>query len=125
VGGSIVFWAVAGSVQAILALWGIIHAPITTSMWYVAAMGYELSQDVLRAARLSDDLRESQQRIALALVPPIWASGFEILCGMKSGRPTVAGVVGSRESVLGCDGIQSGNVVVLSKLDATHSRFIG
>jgi Protein of unknown function (DUF1214) len=32
----------------------------------VAAMGYELSQDVLRAARLSDDLRESQQRMALA-----------------------------------------------------------
>jgi DNA-binding NarL/FixJ family response regulator len=32
----------------------------------VAAMGYELSLDVLRAARLSDDLRESQQRIALA-----------------------------------------------------------
>jgi two-component system sensor kinase FixL len=69
VGGSIVFWAVAGSVQAILALWGIIHAPITTSLFYtgiVAAMGYELSLDVLRAARLSDDLRESQQRLALA-----------------------------------------------------------
>src|SRR5208282_4136910 len=69
VGGSIVFWAVAGSGQAILALWGIIHAPITTSLFYmgiVAAMGYELSQDVLRAARLSDDLRESQQRMALA-----------------------------------------------------------
>jgi two-component system sensor kinase FixL len=32
----------------------------------VAAMGYELSQDVLRAARLSDALRESEQRMALA-----------------------------------------------------------
>jgi PAS domain S-box-containing protein len=69
VGGSMVFWAVAGSVQAILALWGIIHVPITTSLFYmgiVASMGYELSQDLLRAARLSDDLRESQQRMALA-----------------------------------------------------------
>src|SRR5271166_346886 len=69
VGGSIVFWAVAGSGQAILVLWGIIHAPITTSLFYmgiVAAMGSELSQDVLRAARLSDDLRESQQRMTLA-----------------------------------------------------------
>jgi two-component system sensor kinase FixL len=68
-GGSIVFLAVAGSVQAILAPWGIIHAPIITSFFYmgiVAAMGYELSQDLLRAARLSDDLRESQQRMALA-----------------------------------------------------------
>ena len=69
VGGSIVFLAVAGSVQAILALWGIIHAPITASLFYmgiVAAMGYELSQDVLRAARLLDELRESQQRMDLA-----------------------------------------------------------
>jgi two-component system, LuxR family, sensor kinase FixL len=69
VGGSIVFWAMAGTVQAILVLWGIIHAPITTSLFYmgiVAAMGYELSQDVLRAARLSDDLSESQQRMDLA-----------------------------------------------------------
>jgi PAS domain S-box-containing protein len=69
VGGSIVFCAVGGSVQAILVFWGIIHAPITTSLFYmgiVTAMGYELSQDVLRAARLSDDLRESQQRMALA-----------------------------------------------------------
>jgi PAS domain S-box-containing protein len=35
-------------------------------MGIVAAMGYELSQDVLRAARLSNDLRESQQRMDLA-----------------------------------------------------------
>jgi two-component system sensor kinase FixL len=55
VGGSIVFWAVAGSVQAILALWGIIHAPITTSLFYMGIV-----------ARLSDDLRESQQRMDLA-----------------------------------------------------------
>ena len=69
VGGSIVFLAVAGTVQVILELWGIVHAPITASLFYmgiVAAMGYELSQDVLRAARLSDDLRESQQRMDLA-----------------------------------------------------------
>jgi two-component system, LuxR family, sensor kinase FixL len=69
VGGSIVFFVVAGTGQVILTLWGIIHAPITASLFFmvlVAAMGYELSQDVFRAARLSDDLRESQQRMALA-----------------------------------------------------------
>ena len=69
VGGSIVFLAIAGTVQVILELWGIVHAPITTSLFYmgiVAAMGYELSQDVLCAAQLSDDLRESQQRMDLA-----------------------------------------------------------
>ena len=35
-------------------------------MVIVAAMSYELSRDVLRAARLSDDLRESQERMTLA-----------------------------------------------------------
>jgi two-component system, LuxR family, sensor kinase FixL len=69
VGGSVVFFVVAGTGEAILTLWEIIHVPITVSLFYmaiVAAMGYELSQDVLRAARLSDELRESQQRMALA-----------------------------------------------------------
>jgi PAS domain S-box-containing protein len=69
VGGSIIFFVVTGSSQVILTFWGIIHEPITVSLFYmgiVAAMGYELSQDLLRAAGLSDDLRESQQRMALA-----------------------------------------------------------
>ena len=69
VGGSIVFFIAAGSGQAILALWGIIHAPIISSVFFmviVAAMGYELSQEVFRAAQLSDELRESKERMSLA-----------------------------------------------------------
>jgi two-component system, LuxR family, sensor kinase FixL len=69
VGGSIVFFVVAGTVQAILIFWGIIHTPITASLFFmaiVAAMGYELSGDVLRAGRLSDDLRDSEERMSLA-----------------------------------------------------------
>jgi two-component system, LuxR family, sensor kinase FixL len=69
VGGSIVFFVVAGTVQAILVFWGMIHIPITASLFFmaiVAAMGYELSQDVFRAARLSDDLRDSEERMSLA-----------------------------------------------------------
>jgi two-component system, LuxR family, sensor kinase FixL len=69
VGGSIVFFVAAASGQAILAFWGIIHTPITASLFFmaiVAAMGYELSQDVLRASRLSDDLRDSEERMSLA-----------------------------------------------------------
>jgi two-component system, LuxR family, sensor kinase FixL len=69
VGGGIVFLAVAGTAQVILVLWGVINEPITTSLFYmgiVAAMGYELSQDLVRVARLSDELIESQQRMALA-----------------------------------------------------------
>jgi two-component system, LuxR family, sensor kinase FixL len=69
VGGSIVFFTIAATGQVILTFWGIIHLPVTASLFYlgiVAAMGYELSLDLLRAARLSDDLRESQRRMALA-----------------------------------------------------------
>src|SRR5207302_4420270 len=50
VGGSTVFFGAAVTAQAILALWGIIHAPITASLFFMgimASMGYELSQDVL------------------------------------------------------------------------------
>jgi len=68
-GGSIVFFVLAGTAQVILTFWGIIHAPITASLFFmaiVAAMGYELSEDVFRAARLSDDLRDSEERMSLA-----------------------------------------------------------
>jgi PAS domain S-box-containing protein len=69
VGGSTVLFVVVGTGQAISTFWGITHAPLTASFFFmgvVAAMGYELSQDLVRSAQLSDDLRESQQRMALA-----------------------------------------------------------
>src|ERR1700677_4272300 len=69
VGGSIIFFVVAGTLQSILIFWGIIHTPITASLFFmaiVAAMGWELSQDVLSAAKLSDDLRNSEERMSLA-----------------------------------------------------------
>jgi two-component system, LuxR family, sensor kinase FixL len=49
---------------------GLIHTPYLISFPFLAivmAMGYELSQDVLRAAQLSNDLRESEQRMSLAV----------------------------------------------------------
>src|SRR5258708_9216380 len=69
VGGSIVFFIAAATGQAILTLLGIISAPILASLFFmaiVAAMGYELSQGLFRAARLSDDLRDSRGRMNLA-----------------------------------------------------------
>jgi two-component system sensor kinase FixL len=94
VGGSIVFFAVAGTVQAILIFWGIIHAPITASLFFlaiVAAMGYELSRDVLRAARLSDDLRDSEERMSLAAEAAslgmwVWDSMKDEVWMTKKGR---------------------------------------
>ena len=76
-GGSIVFFVLATTVQAVLALWQIVHAPITPSLFYlsiVAAMAYEMSCETLRTAQLSDDLRESEERMTLAAE----AAGFGI-----------------------------------------------
>ena len=64
-----VFFVVAGTGQVILTLWGIIHTPFTASLFFmvvVVAMGFELSQEIFRAARLSDDLLDSEERMSLA-----------------------------------------------------------
>ena len=66
VGGGIVFFTLMGGAHSSLALWGIIRRPghaESIFLGVVVAMGFELSRDVLRAAELSDELRESQQRI--------------------------------------------------------------
>ena len=77
VGGSIVFFVLAATGQAVLVLWQIVPAPITASIFYlgiVAAMGYELSRETLQAAQLSADLRESEERMTLAAE----AAGFGV-----------------------------------------------
>jgi two-component system, LuxR family, sensor kinase FixL len=76
-GGSIVFFALAGVVQAVLVLWQIVDWPLTESFFYlgiVVAMGYELSRETLRAAYLSDELRQSEARMTLAAE----AAGFGV-----------------------------------------------
>src|SRR5438876_2386713 len=76
VGGSIVLFVVGASAEAVLITWGIISMPVSVSLFYqgiVAAMAYELSYDVLRAARITQrlqaseaELRETHQRMDLA-----------------------------------------------------------
>lgn len=69
-GGSMSLFVTLGSAQTILSLWGVIPSPITASLLYtviVAAMGFELSRDLLRAAALASKLRESEQRMSLAV----------------------------------------------------------
>jgi len=69
VGGSLVFFATGGAIDAVLILWGIVQAPLTATLLYlglVAAMGYQLSEDALSAARLTDDLSERDQQMTLA-----------------------------------------------------------
>jgi two-component system, LuxR family, sensor kinase FixL len=69
VGGSILFFSIASSSQTMLALWGLVNAPLAATPFYlciVAVMEFELSRDMLRVQKLSDDLRESETRMTLA-----------------------------------------------------------
>src|SRR5262245_29167876 len=93
VGGSIVLLVVMASGQAVAMTWGIMATPLTVSLFYlflVAAMAYELSYDLIRAAKLNRQLqaseatlRESEQRfriVADAAPVLIWMSGIDKLC---------------------------------------------
>jgi two-component system sensor kinase FixL len=69
VGGSIVFFVLAGSGQAMLICWGIAPWPLTPSLFslgIIAAMIYEVSDDALRAVQLGRDLQAKDQQITLA-----------------------------------------------------------
>src|SRR5215471_13980863 len=93
VGGSIVLLVVLGSAQAVAMMWGFLSTPLTVSLFYlifVAAMAYELSYDLIRAAQVSRQLqaseatlRESEQRfriVADAAPVLIWMSAVDKLC---------------------------------------------
>ena len=77
VGGTITFFCLVGGVQAALVDAGIMRTPYLLSFAYLAiliAMGIELSNDVLSAAQLAPDLRESEARMTLAAE----AAGFGV-----------------------------------------------
>jgi len=75
-GGSAIAFTTLALGQSALVIWGVIESPFFVSFPYlgiIAAMGYELSSDVLRAAQLTRqlqaseaDLRETEQRMELA-----------------------------------------------------------
>jgi two-component system, LuxR family, sensor kinase FixL len=76
-GGSIAFFALTGMAQAVLVPWRLVDMPLTESFFFlgiVMAMGYEMSSEMTRTMHLSDDLRESEARMALATE----AAGFGI-----------------------------------------------
>ncbi len=69
VGGTITLFVLGAGVQANLVDAGILRTPYLVSFAYLAivmAMGTELSNDVLHAAQLARDLRESEARMTLA-----------------------------------------------------------
>ena len=75
-GGSIVIFVSAGMGQAILIYWGIVHLPLMTTPFYMgmlAVMAYGLSRDIVRNTELSDELRQSRERLNLAAETPNFA----------------------------------------------------
>ena len=69
VGGSIIFFFLVSRGHALLVEKGMVETPYFVSFAFLGvliAMGHELGGDVLRAARLAHELRESEQRIGLA-----------------------------------------------------------
>jgi PAS domain S-box-containing protein len=63
VGGSVVLLVVLASAQAVAMTWGIVAMPLMVSLFYlilVAAMAYELSYDLIRAAKLTRQLQASE-----------------------------------------------------------------
>ena len=93
VGGSILFFTMAGTAEGVTIAWGIIAMPVTASLFFlgiVAVMACELSYDVLRAATLVRQLQtidaalhesEDRFRIMADSAPvPIWVAGVDKLC---------------------------------------------
>jgi signal transduction histidine kinase len=67
VGGSVAFFAAGSAIESFLVLGQVVQAPLTATLLYLglmAAMGYQLSDDALRAARLSDELLLLQADLA-------------------------------------------------------------
>ena len=68
IGGSMVFGAILAW-HVPMVIWGIIETPFFLAFTYtgvIAAMGYELSRDMARAARLTGDLEITEKRFNLA-----------------------------------------------------------
>ena len=66
VGLSAVFFVLALSVQMMFVLWGFVDMPIVASLFFTGiliVMGIELSEDMLRSAKLAEELRGREQEL--------------------------------------------------------------
>src|SRR5947208_15654254 len=66
VGGGILFFVALGTAEGVAIGWGLISMPVTVSLFYqclVAAMAYELSYEVLRAAQTTRRLQASEAEL--------------------------------------------------------------
>ncbi|PYK09583.1 MAG: hypothetical protein DME61_06110 [Verrucomicrobia bacterium] len=68
VGGNILFFGTIVAAQVALVVWGVIQVPFFSSFAYlgiVAALGYELSHDMIRTVRLAHELELTEKRLTL------------------------------------------------------------
>jgi signal transduction histidine kinase len=69
VGGGLVFFSVTAILFSQLVAWGLLKWPTIIAPAFLvalAAMAFEMSRDILRASRLSRELRDSERALALA-----------------------------------------------------------
>jgi len=82
VGGSVAFFALAGTAQSVLVFWGVLQSPITASLFFlgiILAMSYELSSEMFRVAEIGRALRVSQDDLAFSRSETLSLSGRLIL----------------------------------------------
>ena len=95
IGSSILFFAITSTAQAVLVIWGGMHAPFIVSFPFIgilAVMTYELSLDFVRSAQVSIELKESQQQMrqaaaAARLAVWTWDVRKNIIWVTTEGRP--------------------------------------
>ncbi len=67
--GSIAFFVIASTVNAILVLWEVVPYPLTVSLHFIGvvfSMAFILSTRLIQSVALNDNLRESNERMSLA-----------------------------------------------------------
>ena len=93
--GSVAFFTLAGTCQAVLVLWGVIAAPITASVFFlgiVVAMSYELSYDLFEAADVGRQLQVSQRYLVASQSEAQTLSG-RLITAHEDERARLAGAM--------------------------------
>jgi hypothetical protein len=96
VGGALIFFSAIAIGQVVLVVWGVIHAPFLACFSYlglVAAMGYQLSSDMLQRALLARQLEASEAD--LRETSNVWSSQptlANLACGCGISRATKFGL---------------------------------
>ncbi len=102
-GGSIAFFLLISGLQAVLAMWQVVAAPVAVSFFFAGAMLpmiLDLSRNMIQSAKVSEALRETEARVAAAM--DVARLGcYEVLNGIRvtSSEPRVREIFGWSDDV--------------------------